>query len=149
MKIRIKKGHLKILSIFVVILLLMGAFSYPKKLIKNPTPISASEIKELSTNYYRYSDKSLEMSKSHGKTILFFAATTWCNTCSNLDKEIKEKSMHLPKNITILKTDYDNNKALNKKYFVTIQHTLVMLDKNGEEIKRWIGGDFEELIKNI
>ncbi len=147
MKIRIKKNHLKFSFILVAILLALGALNYSNTLIKNHTP--ASKIKELSPNYYEYSDKSLKLSQSRGKTILFFAATTWCNTCSNLDKEIKEKSMDLPKNITILKTDYDNDKALNKKYFITIQHTLVVLDKNGEEIKRWIGGNFEELIKNI
>jgi hypothetical protein len=42
--------------------------------------------------------------------------------------------------VTILKTDYDKETELKKKYGVTYQHTLVQVDKSGNMIKKWSGG---------
>lgn len=81
---------------------------------------------------------------------MFFAATTWCSNCVELEKGIKTHINELPKDITILKVDYDNDKETKATYAVTMQTTLVLLDKNGKEIKRWIGtGSFDDLMQNI
>jgi hypothetical protein len=45
----------------------------------------------------------------------------------------------IPAGITILKTDYDSETELKKKYGVTTQHTLVQVDKDGNLIKKWSG----------
>lgn len=100
-------------------------------------------------NYLNYSEQYSSSSKRTSKTLLFFAATTWCQTCSQLDKEIMERSQELPSDLTILKVDYDNDKVTKAKYGVTAQHTLIQLDNNGNEVKRWIGGNFDALIQNI
>ena len=150
MIIRIKKIYIKI---FIILLIVSGAFLF----FKNTNYISlaksinlySSEIKELSPNYLNYSEDSLEYSKRRGDTLLFFAATDWCNTCSALDEEIINNSGDLPDDLTILKINYDNDKNTNKKYFVTMQHTLVLIDSDGNEKTRWVGGDFENLINNL
>lgn len=40
-------------------------------------------------NYLDYSQSNLTLAQAHGRTVLFFAATLWCQTCSQLDKEIR------------------------------------------------------------
>lgn len=115
----------------------------------NPTKFSNSEILMDSLNYFDYSEQNLISSQRNGKTVLFFAATIWCQTCQALEKEIKERGNSLPPDVTILKVDYDNDKAMNKRHRVTSQHTLIVLDKNGNEVKRWIGGNFDLLMQQL
>lgn len=111
--------------------------------------ISNSQILANRVQYLDYSDQNVKLSEKFGKTMLFFAATAWCSTCAALDAEIKKRLAELPSNITILKVDYDNDKQTKAKYGVTLQTTLVLLDSNGKEIKRWIGSTFANLIQNL
>lgn len=99
--------------------------------------------------YLDYSDQNLRIAEKFGKTVLFFAATTWCSNCAALDAEIKKRVSELPSDVTILKVDYDNDKETKAKYSVTIQTTLVLLDGNGRETKRWIGSTFDDLTQNL
>jgi len=101
------------------------------------------------TGYIEYSPENQTSSQLKGNTVLFFAATTWCQTCSALEKEIIDRSEEIPPDTTILKVDYDNDKEMNAKYEVTTQHTLVVLDPNGNEITRWIGGGFDTLLQKV
>jgi len=38
---------------------------------------------------------------------------------------------------------------MNKKHFISTQHTFVVLDKDGKEVDRWVGGGFDNLIEKI
>ncbi len=100
-------------------------------------------------NYIDYTEQNLESAKRNGRPVLFFAATVWCQTCQALEKEIKDRGNILPSDVTILKVDYDHDKAMNAKYRVTSQHTLIVLDQKGNEVKRWIGGNLDALIQNL
>lgn len=115
----------------------------------NPLESSNSEILMDRLNYLDYSEQNLVSAQRNGKTVLFFAATIWCQTCQALEKEIKEKGNSLPPDITILKVDYDNDREMNRKWGVIMQHTLIQLDSNGNEINRWIGGNFDALVQNL
>ncbi len=102
------------------------------------------------TNYLDYSEQNFAASQKFGRTLLFFAATKWCSNCAALDAEIKKRNSELPKDITVLKVDYDSDRETKVKYAVTQQTTMVLLYKNGKEEKRWIGtGSFSDLIQNI
>ncbi len=100
-------------------------------------------------NYLDYSDHAYSSAQKYGKTLLFFAATSWCSNCTEIDREIKNRNSELPKDITILKVDYDHDAAMKAKYSVVHQTTLILFDKNGTEVKRWIGTDFDNLLKNL
>ena len=73
-------------------------------------------------------------------TVLDFHAS-WCASCEALSNDIHEHADQIPANVTILEVDYDKEKDLRKKYSVVTQHTLVWVDKDGNEIKKWIGGN--------
>lgn len=54
----------------------------------------------------------------------------------------------IPAGVVVFKTDYDSSTDLKKKYAITYQHTFVLVDPNGNEIKKWNGGGVAEIIKN-
>ncbi len=83
--------------------------------------------------YVSYSPEALS-ANSQSDIVLFFHAP-WCPTCRQLDANLNESS--LPRGLTILKTDYDSETELKKKYGVTYQHTLVQVDSNGNQIGKW------------
>lgn len=70
-------------------------------------------------------------------TVLFFHAA-WCPSCVAADKAISAEEV--PAGLTILKTDFDNSTDLRKKYGVVSQHTFVLVDADGNQIKKWTGG---------
>ena len=98
--------------------------------------------------YLDYSQENLSESKARGRRLLFFHAS-WCPTCNALDKELKTKIDKLAKDVTILKTDYDSEKLLKQKYKVTVQHTLVQIDEENNEIKKWIGGGIDVINQQL
>lgn len=87
-------------------------------------------------SYIDYSETTLQATE--GRRILFFYAP-WCPQCQALDADIRASAV--PEGATIFKTDYDTNQALRQKYGVTIQTTLVEIDENGNEIKKYVAYD--------
>ena len=84
--------------------------------------------------YIRYDEAAL----TAGTNIIFFHAT-WCPTCRALEKNITNNVTDIPNGVTILKADYDSQTVLKQKYGVVRQHTLVVVDQNGNEIKTLTG----------
>lgn len=146
---------MKPFNIFIILSLILifgGFFIFSNG--SNPTPTSAETKNSADVNfdlssYVNYSPSAQNAAQQRGNTVLFFAATTWCQTCSALEEEIIERQNEIPSEITILKVDYDNDKAMNQKWSVTSQHTLIVLDQNGEEVTRWLGGGFDSLLQQI
>jgi thiol-disulfide isomerase/thioredoxin len=84
-----------------------------------------------------------------GDVVLFFHAS-WCPSCRGLNSSIENNLKSIPEGVTILKTDYDKETELKKKYGVTYQHTLVQVDKDGNMIKKWSGGgSLDNLLSQI
>ncbi len=100
--------------------------------------------------YVDYSESVLsqaqEATKSGRKAVIFFHAS-WCPNCIAADKAFKSalSGGSFPENITVIKTDYDSQTELKKKYGITGQHTFVQVDGSGNQITKWIGGDVAEL----
>ena len=89
-------------------------------------------------SYEAYSADKIARAET-GDVVLFFHAS-WCPSCRGLDANIQSNLKSIPEGVTILKTDYDKEVELKKKYGVTYQHTLVQVDKDGTMIKKWSGG---------
>jgi thiol:disulfide interchange protein len=111
---------------------------------------SSSEVvtRKISKNYYDYSLDNLEFASKNGKVVLFFA-TNWCSTCTELDKELMNDSEKLKSGITVLRIDFDKDTDLKKRYRVLVQHTLVQVDKNGNEKTKWVGGDISTINESV
>ncbi|MBP6924694.1 MAG: thioredoxin family protein [Candidatus Pacebacteria bacterium] len=99
-------------------------------------------------SYEMYDPSKLAMAEK-GKVVLFFKAS-WCPSCRALDADIKASLADIPAGVTILEVDYDKSAELKQKYGVTMQHTLVQVDKDGNQITKWSGGaTLEDVVKNI
>lgn len=100
-----------------------------------------SDASALSTRYIDYSPENLaKAGANNGKAVLFFAALKWCPSCQAADKDFKANFDKVPKDITILKVDYDNDSTTKQKYAISMQDTFVEIDNQGKEITRWNSG---------
>jgi len=90
--------------------------------------------------YQMYSPEKIMTAAQTGNVVLFFKAN-WCPSCRSLDADIKSNLSSIPSNLTLLEVDYDKSADLKKKYGVTTQHTIVQVDKDGNMIKKWSGGN--------
>ena len=118
-----------------------GSFSDVTKDKLNVSENIYKETKPTSAyNIGSYEPYSLEkiLKAENNKLVLFFHAN-WCPTCRALDADIKSHLDNIPEHTIILDVDYDSEVSLKQKYKVTIQHTLIQVDKNGEIIKKWLG----------
>ena len=99
-------------------------------------------------SYEAYSAEKIARAET-GDVVLFFHAS-WCPSCRGLNSSIESNLKSIPEGVTILKTDYDKETELKKKYGVTYQHTLVQVDKDGNMIKKWSGGvSLDNLLSQI
>lgn len=112
------------------------------------TPEKVDETTEKAQENGRYiSYDSKELTSM--QNVIFFAAS-WCPTCRALDKELVNSKKQIPDNLTILKADFDTEKELRKKYGVTLQHTLVQVDSNGNLITKWSSSrDLTEILEEV
>jgi len=133
--------------IIVLALIIVGGFIYLRPDNNTTSETSGTNIADIN-NYQDYSVDSLKSAQAEGRVVLFFHAN-WCPTCRALDKELKSGNTNLPDDVTILKVNYDKERELKKKYQVTVQHTLVQIDENGDEITKWIGGNSDLILQRL
>jgi thiol-disulfide isomerase/thioredoxin len=106
------------------------------------------------STYLDYSPQVLadaETAQKSGRKVVLFFYAPWCPYCRAADSDFKTRlgTDAFPKNTTLIKTDYDSQTELKKKYGVTHQHTFVQIDASGNQITKWVSGDSAELQTNI
>lgn len=120
------------------------------EVISQSSPNTPSQVAENPQNPGTYVNYSAgELNTATGKRILYFHAP-WCPQCVQLDASIKKGP--IPDGVTIIKTDFDSNQELRKKYGVTQQTTLVLLDENENLVKKYVAYDdptLSSLINNL
>lgn len=85
-----------------------------------------------------FTDYSPAALSADSTNVLFFHAD-WCPTCRGLENNLNANLSDIPANVNILKLDYDTETELKKKYGVIRQHTLIVVDADGNEIKKLTG----------
>lgn len=95
---------------------------------------------EFSTRFLSYSEENFKkVAENNGKAVIFFHAK-WCPMCEEAEKDLQANFDKVPKDVTILKTDYDTSEQLKSKYGVVSQDTWVQVDAEGKEIAKWNSG---------
>ena len=95
-----------------------------------------------------YSPKRFEQLQASGQVILIDIYAPWCPTCQKADKNLTAAKGSLPTGLTVVKVDYDNSNDLRQKYGVTVQHTFVQVDADGNELAKWVGSYTPEEIQS-
>lgn len=137
-----------LIGIIILVLICLGGWFlfYNNVSVDEGAKVIMQDVKGINAErfgaYESYSPEKLKEIKDGEKVVLFFKAS-WCPTCRAADNEFKTDG--IPNNVRILSVDYDNSAELKKKYGVTLQHTFVQVDKDGELITKWIGGGVGKL----
>jgi thiol-disulfide isomerase/thioredoxin len=101
--------------------------------------VTGSASDGTSGNYISYETyQSSADAYSASDVVLFFNAS-WCSTCKNARDNFESSLDQFPPDLTIVVVDFDDNVDLKKQYGVTVQHTFVQIDNQGEELKKWSG----------
>lgn len=84
---------------------------------------------------------------ANSDVVLFFNAS-WCPTCQEATEQLT--GAQFPAGLTVVSVDYDSNEQLRDQYGVTTQHTFVVIDKDGQEIKKFTGAtDVATIERNV
>jgi hypothetical protein len=104
---------------------------------------------EKTSSYITLADyESDKDSYSENTNVLFFHAS-WCSICQGIEKEINEDPSRIPQGTTFIKTDFDSQTELRKKYGVTTQYTFVQIDNDGNQIAKWSATNLNKAIAGI
>ncbi len=117
-------------------------------MIKSDDMMSKAEtVMTKKGSYLPYASDFLKNAEN-GSVVLFFNAV-WCPTCQSTVKDLNSKIDKIPSNLTVLSADYDKETSLKQKYGVTMQHTFVKVDKDGNLLKKANGLENLEAIVNF
>ncbi len=86
--------------------------------------------------YANYSQVAVDEALADGKKVALFFHATRCPSCRNLDKEINQNLNELPEGTALFKLDYDVETELRQQYGVTMQHTIVVIDADKNEVEK-------------
>lgn len=86
--------------------------------------------------YEQYMEHSDAAMHHDGRTVLFFDAS-WCPDCQKLKNALSSDHDVIPADVTVVDVDYDAHNDLRKQYGVTMQHTFVEVDAQGNKVSSW------------
>lgn len=128
-------------------------FSSRRKITSTPTPSSVEEI-IIPSKYLDYSKVDYDASISNKRPLVLFFTANWCSLCFDQDSINKSAFESLNKEgvtglrIHILDSETTTETgALAKKFDVTKENTIVILDKNGAVYFKHVGNLSAELLK--
>lgn len=78
-----------------------------------------------------------------GDVVLFFNAS-WCPTCKATVESLDADGV--PAGLTVVSVDFDAATDLRQDYGVTVQHTFVQVDEQGNEVAKFTGAPTGEAI---
>ncbi len=141
----------------IIVILIIGVLTYSfinqkksreQTISEDITAIPTTFVKngEINKKYLDYSQENISLAENHQVLLLFMA--DWCVSCKQLDIDILNNISTIPDEILILKVNYESDTQTKDKYQVDTPHTVVLIDNQGNELKRWIGSlTLDALIK--
>lgn len=106
---------------------------------------SAAQTKQPGS-YLTFKDYEASKERFADADVVLFFNANWCSTCKIARDNIESNLESIPSNLAIVVVDFDNETDLRKKYGVTIQHTFVQIDKDGNLLAKWAGSTTAEEI---
>lgn len=98
---------------------------------------SATTASTTAGAYISQSDYERSQTDYQGTKIVLFFDAKWCSTCKQARDNIRANPV--PLGLTIVDIDFDASIDLRQKYGVTVQHTFVQIDEQGNLLAKWAG----------
>jgi thiol-disulfide isomerase/thioredoxin len=109
-----------------------------KKPKKKSMPVAAAESAQPGS-YLTLAEYENSKDRFVNSNVVLFFNANWCSTCKIARDNIEANLDSIPSNLAIVVVDFDKETDLRKKYGVTIQHTFVQIDKDGNQLTKWSG----------
>ncbi len=86
-------------------------------------------------------EEALALAKKEDKRVVIDFVTTWCGPCKMMDRLVYSSQPIYEKSddVIFLKLDGDDERELNKQYQIKAYPTVILLDSDGQEIRRRSG----------
>jgi thiol-disulfide isomerase/thioredoxin len=84
-----------------------------------------------------YAAYSADKSKYSGSKVVLYFTAPWCPSCQETNKNLDADGA--PAGLTVVRVDYDSETDLKKQYGITVQHSFVQVDEDGNKQKAWTG----------
>lgn len=88
-------------------------------------------------SYVTYADFVNDPDSYQGTDVVLFFHASWCSTCHTAEESIE--STGVSDGLTIVKVDYDSSQDLKQQYGVTLQHTFIQIDEDGQQKAKFVG----------
>jgi thiol-disulfide isomerase/thioredoxin len=107
------------------------------QITQNPAPTGGTT--GAAGDYIPYASYNSSVEEyADSKVVLFFYAD-WCATCKKARENFEASLGQIPEDLTIVVVDFNTEIDLRKKYGVTVQHTFIEIDNDGEALGKWSG----------
>ncbi|MDO8870946.1 MAG: thioredoxin family protein [Methanobacteriaceae archaeon] len=142
MKISLKIWVIAALIIVVIAGVAMALNSFNnsnQSLTNNYNNVSNESNQSYSLKWYNNLDSAISEAQKTNKLVFAFFSANWCPACQQLESEtlVNEKvTQKLSQNYVAVKIDVDTNPELSSKYGIYSIPTLIIMNSNGEEIKK-------------
>ncbi|MEX2012302.1 MAG: thioredoxin family protein [Patescibacteria group bacterium] len=110
-------------------------------------------------NYYQYSDSGYTAAKAAHRPIFLYFYANWCPTCAQQEPVVQELMGEISDakklddlvafRVNFNDSDTDNaEEALAREFGVTYQHTMFVLDEDGNQYQKFLGQTSKDTLKN-
>lgn len=126
-------------AVIIGIIIVLAIAAYAASASKSQKNV---ETQNSNLNWYTDLNSAFEESKKTNKTVFVYFYTAWCSACRVFDENTlsdPEVRYKLSKNYISVKIDIDKNPQLASDYKIYSIPTLIFLNQDGSEIKRYGG----------
>jgi thiol-disulfide isomerase/thioredoxin len=108
----------------------------------------SEEVAPAAGSFITFADYEGSKDTYAGNDVVLFFNASWCSTCKEARENLEADPSAIPAGLTIVKVDFDDSDELRQKYGVTVQHTFVQIDSDGNELAKWNGSVTADEIAN-
>ena len=89
--------------------------------------------------YVAYTKDGFDAARAAGRPIVLYFWAGWCPICIAEEPTIRQTVEGMDVPLAGFRVNYDTESALKSTYKIPYQHTMVILDREGKEIERFLG----------
>ncbi|MDO5067219.1 MAG: thioredoxin domain-containing protein [Propionibacteriaceae bacterium] len=115
----------------------------------SPSEAMTGEAMTAASPFVTYADYEAAKDRYADTTVVLFFNAKWCPACRAITEDLTADASRLPEKTTIVSVDYDEHTELRQRYGVTMQHTFVSIDDQGQQLRKWTSTSTDALVKEL